>query len=436
MINNDLANLIGDKEYQNEIFLNILSSYVCGKELKIDDLEIDWNYLSSLAIEQGLGCFLYKAIKNHCDVDKKVLNELEYYYQKAFFSCAARNELLKNISSAFEENEIDFVILKGVVIQGYYPSPEMRVMSDIDFLVPSEQRKTARNVLETMGLKFKIANSYQDIYVDCNSIIVELHHELWGYDIEETHLFSNVWNKKNLLSGKKHTYLLPNEDFYIFMIAHTLKHFKESGIGIRPLFDLWYFLKKYISGFDFGYIKKELSKFDAVDFEKRLRELINCIFLNKEKTKECDLIIKYLLKCKTHGTEEISLINDSANKSYVENILSKAFPSLSFMKRRYRILEKVPFLVPVFWFVRIFSLPFKKDRLNDNMAKLKKVNSEEKQYINSIYVAAGIKKNREKSVLSYILPLIIVLFALSIFCVIFFQNDSIQHPEYVSSVSE
>ncbi len=428
MQNKDCSKITIDKEYQNELLLEIISSYICEKEINVDFSVVDWRYISFLAMEQGLGCFLYKAIEKRSDVETESKKKLEYYYQKAFFMCAARNDLLLKISSAFEKNQIDFLILKGAVIQGYYPSPELRVMSDLDFLVKKEQRKSATNVLESLNIKFQEANSYQDIFKDCNGVLVELHHALWGYDLEETELYSNIWNKKNLLKGLNHTYLLTDEDLYIFTIAHMLKHFKNSGIGIRPIIDIWYLLKKNISTLDFSYIKKELEKFNAKEFEKSIRALVNSIFLGKEKSKESKIIEKYLFKCKTHGTDEISFINQSGDGSRMSNIISRIFPPLSFMKRRYDVLEKLPLLLPFFWVIRIICFPFKKDRLSMNVKRFKSVNKDEKLFIDEVFLAAGIKKKRVNKI-GYGIAASILIFSISIFCFIFFQNESIFHHD-------
>lgn len=436
MQNKDYLELKSNKEYQNQIFLNVLSSYVCGKDFKIDSSFVDWKYLFSLSMEQGLGCLMYKAVENIPDVDKEAFEKLEYYYQKAFFMCAARNELLSKISSSFEENGIDFVILKGAVIQGFYPSPELRVMSDIDFLIHEEHRKKAKSIIENLNVKFQEANSYQDIYVDSNGVIIEVHHALWGYDLEQTELFSSIWKKENLLKGKKHTFLFSNEDLYIFTITHMLKHFRDSGIGIRPVFDLWYILKRTISTLDFQYIKSELLKIDAYKFEKNIRAVVNCIFLGKERSEDVQLIIDYLMRCGTHGNIEVATINESKDGGKAVNVLSRLFPPLGYMKRRYRVLEKLPFLLPVFYFIRIMCLPFKKDRIQVNLRKIKTVDPAEKEFVSSVFKICGIeKKSSQKSIVPYVVALVLFLFVGSIFCIIFFQNESINNSEISSENS-
>lgn len=383
-------------DIQNKIFLDILSSYVSGVDVHADssiiDWNIDWKYISSLAMEQGLGGMLYKAVQNNSIVDREVFKKLEYYYQKSLFMCAARNELIVKISKLFENSGIDFIILKGAVLQSFYPSPELRVMSDIDFLIKPEQRKNVKILLESNEIKFKESNSYQDIYISCNGVLIEIHHALWGYNLEQTELYSNIWSNENLISGLNHTFLFSDEDLYIFTIAHMFKHFKDSGIGIRPVFDIWYILNKTISHLDFSYITNELSKFGADEFEKKIRMLVNCIFLGNKKNGDVYLIEKYLLRCQTHGNDEVAAINQARDKSKTENFLFRVFPPLSYMKRRYSLLDNLPFLLPLFWFIRILSLLFKKDRLNQNLNKVKSNDEDEKKFINDVFVAAGIKK--------------------------------------------
>ncbi len=416
---------------ENEILIKILSSYVCDKTFTEDTYGVDWKYICSLAMEQGLGSILYKALEkfeqdsNNISVDKKLLLKLNDYYQKSLFTCAARNDALSKISSAFENAGIDFIILKGAVIQGYYPSPELRVMSDIDFLIRRECRKQAKEVLTDIGITFSEANSYQDIYRNCNGVIIEIHHELWGYNLEKSSLYSNIWNKSNIVRGRKHTYLLSGNDLYVFTIAHLFKHFCDSGIGIRPLFDIWYIFKKTISSLDFPYIKSELATFNAVEFEKNVRNLVNCIFLGKEKSDEMKLLESYFLRGKTHGSNEIAAINAVGDKSKLSHVISRIFPSLSYMKRRYGVLEKFPIFLPFFWIFRIVCLPFNSDRLNKNVIKIKMVNDKDREYITAVFEAAGIKKGSKSKNLYIFIPIIIaILFSTVVFTAIFFQDDS------------
>lgn len=420
-----------DISKQNDILIDILSSYLCKKDILIQYKDIDWKYISSLAMEQGMGGILFKAVENNKNIDDKTYQKLLFYYEKSLFMCAARNEALARISLAFEKEEIDFLVLKGAIIQEYYPSPELRVMSDVDIYIKTEDRKKAKNVLSSLDIPFLKSNSYQDIYKTKNGIIIEVHHALWGYNLEKTKLYTDIWNSSNVVQEKKHTYILSTSDLYIFIIAHLFKHFKESGIGIRTLFDIWFIFKKSISDIDFDYVKSQLSYFDAVEFEKKIRTLVKAVFLKEEKDDSLLLILDYMLKSKTHGSESISAANATKGKNRLNHIISRLFPPLSQMKRRYNILEKLYFLLPFFWVWRIITLPFMEGKLKSNIDKISKIDTETQNYVKNVFIAAGISKssNKKNKGMSFDLKYkliflsVIIVFLSLIFCLIYFRNE-------------
>ena len=50
------------------------------------------------------------------------------------------------------------------------------------------------------------------------------------------------------------------------------------------------------------------------------------------------------------------------HKSKPRRLLAAAFPRLSHMRLKYPVLKKAPFLLPVFWVVRLLQYAFTKDK--------------------------------------------------------------------------
>ncbi len=379
-----------DTSKMNHLFLSILSSYVNGKTNNYTFTREECIYLASLAYKQGLGSIFYKAVESIKCFDEEALYKLSEYYNKSLFMCAARNESLFRISSAFENFGVDFIILKGAVFQNYYPSPELRVMSDIDFLIKDEYRNKVKEILVSLGINFIEENSYQDIYKDCNGIIIEVHHALWGYGLEKTTLYSKLWSSVNQAKNSNHTFVMSDNDKYIFLITHMYKHFCCSGVGLRPLFDIWFFLQEKENLLDFSYIRSELSVLGEELFERKILELVKCIFLDKEKNDDLKLIEDYLFRCNTHGTTKISVASSMVKTSKTKHFFIRIFPPYSFMVRRYDILKKFPILLPFFWIFRIVVFPFNKRSLKNNVNKLKSISEDESLYVQKVFKAAGI----------------------------------------------
>ena len=76
----------------------------------------------------------------------------------------------------------------------------------------------------------------------------------------------------NDANGKNQFYFSDN-DFYVYFIVHTYKHFLNSGMGLRTVLDVYLYLNNLQDKLDFDYIEEQLKKLDAYDFEQTFRSL-------------------------------------------------------------------------------------------------------------------------------------------------------------------
>lgn len=79
-------------------------------------------------------------------------------------------------------------------------------------------------------------------------------------------------------SGVKYGYHFQRDDFYIYMICHMYKHYERCGTGLRSLLDYYMFLNKESALLDWSYIHGELEKLKIINFEEKIRVLVNKIF--------------------------------------------------------------------------------------------------------------------------------------------------------------
>ncbi|MBE6781139.1 MAG: hypothetical protein E7540_00220 [Ruminococcaceae bacterium] len=311
---------------------------------------------------------------------------------KELFSCALTETVLHEqqlvainaVYSAFEKAEVDYMPLKGSLLKELYPKPELRVMSDADILIKTEQYETVKKVLS--GLSFTEAyESNHEIVWKKGSIVIELHKFLIpSYNTDYFHYFENAWEKAENIAPFR--YRLNQNDEFIFTFTHFAKHYRDGGIGIKHFIDLWLLLEKYELNME--YIKDELKKIRLDIFFGNIEKALD-IFFGEENLEDqtAELIIKNLIRSGVYGKKE-NRANASAIRSAgghkvgsfwarISVLCRVLFPKAKNLAKRFPFLEKAPILLPLAWFIRFASLMFRPSRILKNIKKVKRSQSKQ-----------------------------------------------------------
>lgn len=195
--------------------------------------------------------------------------------------CAARE-----IQEAFEHAGIRNQVLKGAVMKFIYPRPEMREMSDIDFMIYESSFDQAEKILLDMGYERVQAVKHHVIYKKNPYLVLEMHWSLYEQTVDkEQFLYYRDQFRAKLKPGCKYSYEFTTEDFYVYLISHMAKHFYENGCGIRNLMDIYIYQQKYGDVMDKTQVAEELKKCGLTDFEYHAKKLAD-IWLSGERSTE------------------------------------------------------------------------------------------------------------------------------------------------------
>lgn len=309
--------------------------------------------------EQALAPLICCGLFN-CGYD--VSDPLVENYQIRYFHHFSRSDkqmrAVERICTAFEENGIAYMVLKGCNMKKLYPKPEMRLMGDADILIRLEQYGQIKSIMQDLGFE-KVKESTYDFCWKSKALYVELHKRLFGPD--QTDLcgyFGTGWEKACPASGSQ--FRMSREDEYVYVFTHMAKHFRHDGIGIRHLVDLYVYHRAY-PDLDERQVEKTLEQLKMLDFYRNLRQAFRVWFEDAPSDPVTELITEYVFNGGCFGSEK--------NKMYVERIISAAkkkrsggarlrsvlrevFFPLERMRMSYNILYKYPFLYPFFWPVR------------------------------------------------------------------------------------
>ena len=341
-------------------YIKLLSLYLNNKEAP--DFVIDNNELSffvKLSKHHSLMAFLYKAISEvRVNVPEEQILKLEEYYLANLRKAVLFEKERKDIYAFFNENEIEFLPLKGIILKDYYLDPYTREFADNDILFASKD-KLIKNFFVIRGYQVEtFRKSNHDVYLKKPFFNFEIHRSL--FDETEDNA-KNVKYFKDYLSKspikENHEHYLSKEDFYIYFIAHTYKHYHVSGCGLRTLIDIYLYLNK--EQLDFDYIDQELDKLALKDFSHEIIDLSNALFNEKELSATQEEILLYIASSGTYGTLEHSVDKGVKEKGKFGYAMKRVFPPYSFYKTYYPWAYYSFVLIPIAWLCRFFRILFK-----------------------------------------------------------------------------
>ena len=295
--------------------------------------------------------------------------ELPYMFDQAKKKAIRKQALFdierNKILSLFKKEGIWFMPLKGVVIKDYYPKYGMREMSDNDILCNPDRMHDVKSIMENLGyLCEEYEKENHDVYSK-HIIFFEFHRALFHenkYSVLNEY-YKGIQTKLICNKNDPYVYSFSLEDLYIYLVAHTYKHYSTGGIGIRSLLDTNLFLKQHSNQMNWNYNKKELKKLSLTRFEEMNRELSNkvfsCVILDNDEKEH----LMYYFSSGAHGTDEHlwnnrisnSLSGDDRKNAKQRYIFNRLFINGEELKTHYPFFYRFKFFLPLLYIFRLIK---------------------------------------------------------------------------------
>lgn len=367
--------------------VNLIANILFQKEL-IEVNDVGFKTVHQVAKFHSLENWLYYAYTNRLiNVEKESIIKINKDHQQAVIKAAFQDSELELITKSFEKNGIKHLVLKGSVLKYLYPSLDMRSMADLDILIDKKQLKSAKKIMISLGYTINRLGGNHDIYYKKPYMNIELHREMIDESYMMSKYYKNIWDTVKLIPGKNYSYQLSDDDFYIYMIAHTAKHYGHGGTGIRSLIDIWVYLLKKNDALNWEYINNEFIILGIDTFANNIKELATVWFSDKEYNEISTLMEEYIICSGTYGTTENAHISkgfindDDVHKLRMKKwryLLRNIFPPYRIMKKTYPKLKYFPLLLPFFWLLRIIKAIFKKEHsIKTRIQGITKITSED-----------------------------------------------------------
>lgn len=319
----------------------------------------EWDTILNLSEKAQILPMIYDAIKT---LNLDIPEEIEKKYSQKFIKFATidvqQEYIIQQLTMAFNENNIDYSLLKGSSIKKLYRNPLFRCMGDIDILIRAEQYSEIKKIMLKFNFFEREETVHELIWTKPPFICIELHKMLIPkYNSDFYTYYGDGWGKMIRCDGCM--YKMTPEDEFIFLFTHFSKHYRDGGIGVRHLVDLKVYMDNY--SLNEPYIIAELKSLHLEQFYENVVDTINVWFNGRNETTVTKIITNTIFQSGSYGNPE--KFDDAnalrATKQYsniftakIAYIIKLIFLPLSSMKKRYPVLNKYTFLLPIFWCIR------------------------------------------------------------------------------------
>lgn len=371
-------------------FLEMVSASIKGLPVPVCPENIDGELIYKLSVKNAVQGILYLAVQdNKISLSAETTEKLRKSYMATLAREASQQEEIDYIRNAFENENIEFMFLKGTHLKALYPIPQMRFMVDMDVLIKEQNMDKGGKIILSRGFTQEMNNGKDIVLIKKPFLTIELHKMLFVEDYFMHDYFSSVWNRVEKVSN--YEYKMPINDLYVYTLAHLAEHYLEAGSCFRPLMDL-YLMEKAYNNLDFDYINEQFKILGIDKFAFKIRQLYKCAFDGAEYNDDLIMMENYIVfGAPVKNADEVSRAA-LTNKSKSQKLINILFPNIKHMKLKYSILEKAPFLLPIFWVIRMFEFVFSRNKnIGDKQKKFSNIDQKSIDIMNEIFEKSGLK---------------------------------------------
>lgn len=372
---------------ESEYLIKLIKTAVNEEPVEPAPQGLDWQKLFDLSKSQQVYSIIAEVLDNN-SVPADFSAEMKVYTQNELLRILAMKNEFQEIEKELNEKQIKYMLLKGSVLRSYYPKEKMRQMSDMDILFDVNKKYDVQSIMKSRGYALVSTGDHSDDYMKKPFYTFEFHLDLFDEDSDFNPDFSFVWKNAKQDETVKYKYNMSCSDLYLHTVCHMYKHYILGGFGIRFLCDVYLIIKKESKSLDKSYIDSKLREFGIKEFEEEVKTLAVNIFENFDLNSRQLEFLKNTMKFGVYGDDEYGVklwFDDFAKEHQGEKhllfkyYLKKTFPDLNFMRKNYEILKKYPFLLPLFYVIRIFEkLRYKRKYISNSYKVLKNTQKDKK----------------------------------------------------------
>lgn len=317
-----------------------------AQKIPLEDLVHIYRLAKRHDLAHTVSRFVYN---NGIEVDEGLMSLL----RGEEYTVIYRHEQMKyaygQICSAFEEEKIPYVPLKGSVIRGFYPDETMRTSCDIDILVREEDLDRAIECLAARGYRCGQKHYHDVSLYSPGDVHLELHFNIQEFTDSLDVILKDAWEHASPTEGYRYDF---SKEFFVYYIyAHMAYHFVGGGCGIRPLMDIW--VMEHRANLPYTCAEQLLKKAGIYKFAEDMSKFANICFSGGEEDEFFNTVMSYICYGGVYGNMGNKLAAyKSKDKGSFAYLMERIFLPYRAMTVLYPILKKHPYLLPFCWVAR------------------------------------------------------------------------------------
>lgn len=365
------------KEY--ELLIRGMKANIWRQPVEPEELqEIDWDKWLKLVYKHNVEAMVYSSMNNP-EITKQIeKDKLEEWKKRVFKGSVTQINCTKEtqrIISLLQNQEVQVVVLKGMVLRNLYPRPEHRTMGDVDILVPPQCMGQVRETLEQEGYASDHKTEMHEVFFKAGKLPIEVHWKL--LHSLDNHTSQNeeqaMWEGlEEVYVGGVQTYTLGINNQIIYQILHMVRHMWGSGFGIRQLCDIALLLRQHKEEIDWQLVGEKARQHHIEQFLKvvcvtcqRIWKIPISDFYIKEEDISQELVdqfLIYMLENGVHKKQEYTtndMVVDTLLKAKYRSVLSLVtlmFPIREDFLKKYKYAERCKLLIPIAWLHRLIKI--------------------------------------------------------------------------------
>lgn len=345
---------------EEKLLLSVCRSYFDGRRLEIPG-EIDWNSFYILTKNHNLTSVC------HCvfnDNKVKVPEQVQALFLDRFLDLVLiyekQSSTFSDIKECLKNEAVPFVAFKGIVLKDIYPVPESRTMGDIDILIHQSDEKRLKSALKKIDVLYENTYAFVDTYKR-DGIVIEVHRKL---DEKYCKSFDDAFERAVFTENEGRF----DDNYHLaYLIAHTAKHFRNYGAGIRLVLDIAFMLKE--KSINIQQVFEILEKSNLEKFGKILLSVCRDWFgIGEKYVQVSSKVYDSFISCGAFTNsfnsdaqtvsrlKTLDAIKKGKNSTPLKLKLKLAFPSYDNLKKLpyIKFINGRRWLVPVAWIYRFF----------------------------------------------------------------------------------
>ncbi len=351
---------------EQKALIVLVKSALDGEKRSIPE-NADLSRLCDMAHRHAvLPMFYYGALV--CGIDKN-LPEMQRAFRvtcQLILLGEQQKTAFSELFERLEKEQIPYLPLKGIHLKDLYPKVEMRAMSDGDILIHEEDYPRIAPVMKELGYAPVVESDHEYVW-QRGQVHIELHRRLIpSYNKDYYAYFKDGWNHARQIEGRWEYRMTP-EDEFVYLFIHFAKHYRDSGIGIKHLTDLFVYRRAIPLSEEL--VREKLEALQVLDFYDNVMKTLSFWFEDAKGDDKTRFISSFIFFSGVYGTFQTQLLSQSLKKSRAKKGVNGArfhmlfravFPPLKQMVGHYPVLARAAFLLPVFWIWRLMTRLFSK----------------------------------------------------------------------------